>query len=325
MLTPNASRLLHHWTPRNQAQLNAARRRPRLDSSGGRCLHDRHLAGPVREGTGSSACCLAARARRHARADGRPSCRARFRAPRRLRGVLCDGGVAGAVAPCGCSSATTPASRSLRAFFDRAGGFRSRGGAARQGRAPSSRAGAAHHAYDHARRLRCVFNQATSAVVGHLPARRRALWESCQIVTDGHIALPQGDANSARHGRGSSTSTASRFGGATCGPCWPKRRVRKGLQRLVQRAQLVRDVWMKPSVWSSRRFRLCSSSRRASSRSSIASAAGRRSSSARARLDCTETATSSPSARGRMRRCATSNGDAWRPRTSAGAPRRLTA
>jgi hypothetical protein len=41
-----------------------------------------------------------------------------------------------------------------------------------------------------------VFNPSTGAVVGHLPAGG-GHWES-PIVTDGRIALPEGDANSHR-------------------------------------------------------------------------------------------------------------------------------
>ena len=182
MLTPNASRLLRNWTPRNQAELNAG---------------DVDLGSTAPAILGSS---LAAQ-------SGKDGIIRLLRLPG-LGGAL--GRVGGELqtiqAPGGSgvfsTMAVSHAGGTTRMFVGTNSGvwgYVLSGGrlqvAWRHGEAGTSPvlAGGLLYAYDPNGGLN-VFSPSTGGVVGHLPAGG-GHWES-PIVTDGRIALAEGDANS---------------------------------------------------------------------------------------------------------------------------------
>jgi outer membrane protein assembly factor BamB len=184
MLTPNASRLLHNWTPRNQAQLDGG---------------DVDLGSTAPAVLGST---LAAQ-------SGKDGIIRLLRLPE-LGGALGHtGGELETIPAPGTSGvfSTMGVSRAggtVRMFVGNDNGvwgYVLSGGrlevAWRRGEAGTSPvvAGGLLYAYDPNGGLN-VFNPATGAVVARLPAGG-GHWES-PIVTDGRIALPEGDANDHR-------------------------------------------------------------------------------------------------------------------------------
>jgi PQQ-like domain len=184
MLTPNASRLLHHWTPRNQAELNA---------------------GDVDLGSTAPAVLTSTLAAQ----SGKDGIIHLLRLPG-LGGTFgrTGGELQTIQAPGGSGVFTTMAvwlsGGTVRMFVGNSSGvwgYVLNGGrlqvAWRRGDTGTSPvlAGGLLYVYDPNGGLN-VFNPATGAVVGHLPAGG-GHWES-PIVTDGRIALPEGDANAHR-------------------------------------------------------------------------------------------------------------------------------
>jgi len=184
MLTPNASRLLHNWTPRNQAQLNA---------------------GDVDLGSTAPAILTPGLAAQ----SGKDGLIRLLRLPQ-LGGTLghTGGELQTIQAPGGSgvfsTMAVSRAGGTVRMFVGNdAGvwGYVLSGGrlqvAWRRSESGTSPvvAGGLLYVYDPNGGLN-VFNPATGAVVAHLPAGG-GHWES-PIVTDGRIALPEGDANEHR-------------------------------------------------------------------------------------------------------------------------------
>ena len=184
MLTPNASRLLHNWTPRNQAQLNAgdvdlgstapAILTPGLAAQSGkdgliRLVRLPQLGGTLGH-TGGELQTIQAPG-----GSGVFSTMAVWRAGGTVRMFVGnDAGVWGYVLGGGRLQVAWRRSES--------------------GTSPVV-AGGLLYVYDPNGGLN-VFNPATGAVVAHLPAGG-GHWES-PIVTDGRIALPEGDANEHR-------------------------------------------------------------------------------------------------------------------------------
>jgi outer membrane protein assembly factor BamB len=180
MLTPNASRLLRNWTPRNHEELNSG---------------DVDL--------GSTAPAILGRS--FAAQSGKDGLIRLLRLPQ-LGGRLgrTGGELQTISAPGGSGFFSTMAVSRGRLFVGNDAGvwcYVLSGGRLRvdwrsseAGTSPVL-AGGLLYAYNPNGGLN-VFNPATGALVGHLPAGG-GHWES-PIVTDGRIALPEGDANAHR-------------------------------------------------------------------------------------------------------------------------------